>query len=439
MPPTDGDARPPRRPTRTRPRSLAVALLSTVPLLAYALALRGAGAVAEADPRPPPGPGGVACTLPLGRQMAAARAFREMTPVFRHPRCLNCHGGLDITSDDHAGAEMARETGLDPRGFLSPDERRRLHAECGTCHDNIRGTAARMDGSVLSGWMVPPQPMLWTGKSDEELCMLIKTFESDGRHFVDHIEHDHDEIQFIEAAFNGDRALGAEGLRDNDLTAAPPPGSQASLTASARRWVDAMGAEDGWTGDAACGCRMPALELTAHLDVVIDADMQMRVRMSATVPLTADSTGLVFHGEAPLVPGDFSLTPPPGCSASHTFENGTFVVRDTRLDATDDGGLTVDLRHRMTPAGGSMTITCPRTPPIVLPMTLLSEQWVAVNSLDRTTADYRVTDFETPGGSSADGRTLVARKVVPRRFDTGRGTVTTTSLFEIWALPGATE
>ena len=78
-----------------------------------------------------------------------------------------------------------------------------------------------------------PLPMPWTGKNDNELCMLMKRFEPTGENFVDHLETDHKEIQFIKAAFHGDRALGTalEGKPE------PPPGTQAELVDKARKWV----------------------------------------------------------------------------------------------------------------------------------------------------------------------------------------------------------
>ena len=169
------------------------------------------------------------CPVPLGQQIKAVGAFAEMLPVFRHPRCMNCHGGLDPTSDAHPGADQI-EPNPNPLEFSE---------QCQQCHDG------------LPGWRQPGEPVFFVGKSDEELCLQMKRFESTGAKFVEHIENDHHGIQFIAAGFVGDRALG-EGLKDYSLVIEKPPGTQAELTAKARRWVDLLG--EGYSASPECGC-----------------------------------------------------------------------------------------------------------------------------------------------------------------------------------------
>ena len=71
---------------------------------------------ALATPPPvPPRPlaliSGASCPLPVGQQIRAVHAFGEMMPVFRHPRCFNCHGNFDITSEAHEGRTSPRSPG----------------------------------------------------------------------------------------------------------------------------------------------------------------------------------------------------------------------------------------------------------------------------------------------------------------------------------------
>jgi hypothetical protein len=199
------------------------------------------------------------CPLPLGQQVKAVKAFGEMMPVFRHPRCSNCHGAFDIRSAKHPGKDVANFSGLDPRALLTAQQRKELHDGCGDCHDNVEGSLTRLDGTKLEGWLVAPLPMLWDGKSDEELCMQMKRFEPTGDQFVDHLKTDHNEIQFIKAAFNGDRALGTDGLEFYKLVAEKPPGDTAALVEKARKWVELVG--DGYTASPECGCVMPKIKL----------------------------------------------------------------------------------------------------------------------------------------------------------------------------------
>jgi hypothetical protein len=240
----------------TRLAALPYSLLLGILGIVY---LGGAGSAQRGTLETPNAP---SCPLPLGKQVQAVKAFREMMPVFRHPRCFNCHGGFDITSDAHEGSDFARNTGLDPRSLLTARERQQLHDACGTCHSNIRGSMTRLDGTQLAGWLVAPLPMLWNGKSDDQLCLEMKKFEPTGDQFVDHIQNDHNEIQFIEAAFNGDRALGADGLREYGVVAQKPPGTQADLVAKARKWTGLLGA--GYEASPECGCVLPKIKLGIH-------------------------------------------------------------------------------------------------------------------------------------------------------------------------------
>jgi len=220
---------------------------------------------------------GRSCTLPIGQQIKAVNAFKEMIPVFRHPRCFNCHGGFDITdSVRHEGAEAVPE-GVNPRAPLTVPQRQALHENCGGCHSEIHGEMKRFtktDTLILSGWMVAPEGMLWVGKSDETLCLDMKRHEAVPDSFVDHMESDHKEVQFIEAAFLGVRALSPTDPTRNGIVPEPPPGNQAALVAKAKKWVQLVGGEwkegPGTREPSECGCVMPKIKLQVHHKSAID-------------------------------------------------------------------------------------------------------------------------------------------------------------------------
>lgn len=179
---------------------------------------------------------GGSCPLPVDEQIEAIGAFAKMLPVFRHPRCMNCHGGVDPLSEQHRGVDQ-----LDPAiDRMGGEEARAAYVEqCQTCHDGLKG------------WTIPGPPVFFIGKTDEELCLQMKTFEPTGEDFVEHLDNDHHGIQFIAAGFKGDRALG-DGLADFSLVAEPPPGTQAELVAKAKRWTEILG--DGYQASKPCGC-----------------------------------------------------------------------------------------------------------------------------------------------------------------------------------------
>jgi hypothetical protein len=130
-----------------------------------------------------------------------------------------------------------------------------------------------------------------------------------------------------------------------------------------------------------------------------------------------------------------------GCSVSFTYTDGSFVVREARLDATEDGQPTVDLLVNSLPPGGTISLSCPNQPvPLVLPNQMISGMWQPVHQSDRVGSDYRFTDFEAVDeGPSEGGRSLVARKEVTRTAQPPGGTITVTTRFELWALSDSPE
>jgi hypothetical protein len=82
------------------------------------------------------GSDGPSCPLSIKQQVDAVKAFGEMLPVFRHPRCINCHGGLDPMSDRHPGKGQIEDI----------TDRDSLLAACQDCHDGLKG------------WRVPGAP-----------------------------------------------------------------------------------------------------------------------------------------------------------------------------------------------------------------------------------------------------------------------------------------
>ena len=389
------------------------------------------------------------CRLSLGEQLKAIKAFGEMMPVFKHPRCLNCHGALDVYSDKHPGASAIDE-GLDLT-LLTRELRDSVsQQQCESCHDNIE----RKDRtSGKGGWMIPNPPVFFVDKlgklkSDEDLCLQMKRMEETPDSFTSHIAKDHNTIQFIKAGFEGDRGLGTDGLEQWKLTRAKPRGTQPALAAQANKWVKLL---DGhWkeppgrpsSPPSKCGCVMPRIELTMKTKISGTSEGQvMTGAASATVPLTADS-GLVYRGEAPLVHGQYTVPPlPPGCNVKLAPSGGTLAVKEARLEAADDGRTTIALLVNPTNSAGTMTVSCPGLPgPMTTPLMMVAQQWRFVHEPDRRNLDYRIDGFETPAGpATRGGRTLVGRKEVTRTTRQQGVAITANTTFELWSVPERSE
>ena len=278
------------------------------------------------------------CPLPIGKQVKAVKAFGEMMPVFRHPRCLNCHGGVDPLSEKHRGVDQ-----LDPE-IDRMVNREEFEAQCQECHDQMPG--------LFQGWTTPGPPVFFVGKDDEELCLQMKQFEKTGEEFVEHIDNDHFGIQFIGAGFLGDRALGAQGLKDHDLVAEPPPGTQAELTEKARKWVEAVG--DGYSASPECGCVMPKIKLEIDHTMMFEVPKglpskeESQVRFEIKLEPTGDPRLNMFAGEHSLN-REIKMTLPPICKGKASRQErwlvyalidsvtGSIKVRHTAFDEEPTG------------------------------------------------------------------------------------------------------
>jgi hypothetical protein len=251
---------------------------------------------------------GSACRLSAGDQVKAVKAFAEMKPVFQHDRCANCHGKFDVMSvDEHTGAVAAKESKLDPTGFLTVDQRIAFHKSCGNCHNQVQGKGVRPTRDkdvVISGWMLPPPPMRWVGKSTEQLCTLVKGFEENADSFISHVATDHGEVQFVKAAFEGVRGLDSESIDLYDVKPEPPPGSMGELIAQGTRWARLVG--EHWKDSRECGCVLPKMKLKVEHRWVFETPGGVPSSMASTarfeVPLEpyGDERPNYFHGRFSL-------------------------------------------------------------------------------------------------------------------------------------------
>ena len=228
------------------PRALTAMLTGTVLLTL-------AGAWSEA-----PGPGltaavattpqdGGGCPLLAAQQTKSSKAWLKMMPVFRHPRCSNCHGGIpDPFPDSQTGNSGPGRKPYSPRhvGVVDIDSTSPANV-CENCH--------------MNGWTMPGSALYFVTKSDVELCKAMKT-KFDGPGFVDHIRRESGGVQFIAAAFRGKRGLdadpGAQSIYEAEtgktFRAEPPPVTHPVFLQQAMAWVAAQGGD--FVGDEECGC-----------------------------------------------------------------------------------------------------------------------------------------------------------------------------------------
>ncbi len=378
---------------------------------------------------------GATCNLPVVDQVKAVDAFSKMVPVFRHPRCFNCHGNFDISDKNvHNGAALV-PTNLDFRKSLDVTQRKLLHAACGNCHKNITGQAHRdtIGGAVVvSGWMIAPAPMQWvSAKDDEQLCILVKGHEENADSFVSHIAIDHGEIQFLKAAFEGKRALDSADMDTYDVIAEPPPGSLPNLITQGTRWARLVG--DHWKDSEDCGCVKPKVELIMRGEIVGKSQGQaISGEFSSSVMLEPDTLS-VYQGSGMVTLGNFKLPTPAGCSVASNVPPSRLSVKEVRFGDDNSNDISVLLFPENTT--GSHTVTCPGFPqPLTMPVFTPMQQWRFAHGRDLKGTDYFIDGFQVMS-QSGNGRTMVGRKEVTRTVSSQGVDVTAKTIFEIWTVP----
>ncbi|HEV8598489.1 MAG TPA: hypothetical protein VGQ69_03950 [Gemmatimonadales bacterium] len=234
-------------------RAVTPVLAASVLLIVAVAWSRGTGTVSAATAAGLPLQAGGSCLLTSTQELNSIKTWLKMMPVFRHPRCLNCHGGIPKPLKDfstkHAGVVQ-----LD-----SSDNAQ----TCEECH--------------AEGWGDAAAAPTWTNKTDVQICRGMHiSFDGDARSFLDHIVRDGGRTPFIKLAFEGKRGLtdGGQTIYEAEtgrsMSAAPPPGSHAQLIQQAKDWVAAQGGS--FVGDPDCGCVVDKLEvhLKTSLQIVND-------------------------------------------------------------------------------------------------------------------------------------------------------------------------
>ena len=117
------------------------------------------------------------------RGAESVAAFESITPVLRHPRCMNCHSTGDFPRQ---GDDSHRHTMQVRRG---PDGDGAKPVQCNTCHQDhnladVHTPPGAQDWHLPS----PDMPMIWEGLSDHQLCLLFKDPKQNGGRSVEQIE-----------------------------------------------------------------------------------------------------------------------------------------------------------------------------------------------------------------------------------------------------------
>ena len=305
------------------------ALRGVLPLLASVVLVVLAAGGSGAGPHPlaaASGPGlqssGGSCPLSSAQELNSIKTFLKMMPVFRHPRCLNCHGGIPQPSPTRTrGADGVWRSGPPVMhvGVVEMDSTT-SNRTCEECHVDDWGT-----GSAPK----------WTDKSDMSLCRgMHSAFRNDAARFIDHIVRDGGNPPgFIKLAFQGKRGLLDGGMTiyeaetGRTITAAPPPGTHAQLIQQARDWVAAQGGQ--FVGDKDCGCTIDRLEVKIQSTMTIANQGPGK----ETSTITGDGTVLLKLGPDLSEP-DWEVTTGPQGVDTNMVWSGVTVTRSNGCQIT---------------------------------------------------------------------------------------------------------
>lgn len=198
----------------------------------------------------------------LARQQATPtpfELFQRLLPVIRHPRCANCHGGVDpVSGRGHAAGRI--DTDPTHKDTYQP---------CTDCHQD--------------GWALPSTPHFFAGKSDRELCGIFAEFAMQQGHqrvIDNHLKTD----DLIIAGFRGD----AGGQRK---PADPPTMHQDEFVSHGKDWLE--------QGQAACEVlgTIKMEESVAASDSFALGPLQNRLSINGTRTVTLNVRDGKYYAE----------------------------------------------------------------------------------------------------------------------------------------------
>jgi hypothetical protein len=194
------------------------------------------------------------CSLSPAQQIEAVKRFEELMPVIHHPRCANCHGGIDFFSPNyeelHGGGAVEMKDGevKGPDGTIIARKRPDFKA-CQSCHDAAPGDFV---------WVVPHPSfdISFAGRTAGQICEQIKRHPpGDPNNLLRHIDAD----ELIRLGFEGKRG-------HTSLSPLPPPMTAETFNAKVSDWIVAMKVQDEWPQPLSCGCVAPSMRyrVTVH-------------------------------------------------------------------------------------------------------------------------------------------------------------------------------
>ncbi len=244
------------------------------------------------------------CPLTVRQETKAAKAFKNLAPVFQEPRCLNCHGAVNPFSrtGGHGGGyidirkeaqqflkmpnlQTSLTVGADPDGTRTAKAIAQLREIAESASeisdtDLIRQKAfdpmrKACKECHISSWIIPMRHNHFVGRSATDMCVHMKTsiLTNQPDLFLRHMQDD----ELVREGFKGRR-----GLLDA-IGPEPPTISFATLEKYANEWIDAMGGKFHRPPD--CGC-------VVHGDYILEFSSKI-VSTSKVAPAQSQASAII--------------------------------------------------------------------------------------------------------------------------------------------------
>jgi len=305
------------------------------------------------------------CPLSEQQEKEAIEAFHTLAPIFKEPRCINCHGAVDPFKEGggHLGGVMElKMEKVEDTNYGGMKDEPNMEATLKTCQDCH---------SLLPGWALANHPSIsFTNKSEQQLCLQMKFESGSPEDFMDHIAHDRGGTPFIAEAFKGTRALDENGqatyvnATGKDYELEPPRITHATLIAQAQAWANAVG-KKYWKQPEDCGCAPHKYKAKINQRWEVKSDVgihqsQLESHADFLVDLTFKSEGSFFGIKT--VPREFvehAVTMGVVCDGKGTWVETWAVAGMVNAETHE---MTVKVRFESSPRQKQVTCYSPNGP-----------------------------------------------------------------------------
>ena len=156
---------------------------------------------------------------------SSAQAFKQMTQVLRHPRCMNCHSKGDFPRQGDDSHQHTMNVRRGPIGMGVTTQK------CSTCHQDHNLEQAHLPPGAPNWHLPSPKmPMIWEGLTDAQLCASLK----------DPNQNNHRNLREIQEHLTQDKLV--DWGWHPGVGRQPVPVAKPQFNELVKQWVDGGGA-----------------------------------------------------------------------------------------------------------------------------------------------------------------------------------------------------